>query len=84
MSEVIAESLDILKFSPSTTVRVDDLGCLVEPNTLFAVQNILEAIQLKYKKNQALNSQIPEFQVFFNGHVSNDFNTLLLSLSPNR
>ena len=78
------ESLDILKFSPSTTIiRVVDLGCSVGPNTFLAVQNILEAIQLNYCQNQAvLKSQIPEFQVFFNDHVSNDFNTLFLSLPP--
>ena len=82
MSEAIAESLDILNFSPSTSVRVVDLGCSVGPNTLFVVQNILEAIQLKYNKNQALNSQIPEFLVFFNDHVSNDFtHSLLIPLS---
>ena len=78
------EHLDIVKFSPSTTIRVADLGCSVGPNTFFAVQNILEAIELKYYQSQALNSQIPEFQVFFNDHVSNDFNTLFLSLPPDR
>ena len=84
MREAIAENLDIEKLSPSTTIRVADLGCSVGPNTFFAVQNILEAIQLKYcqKSQGLLNSQIPEFQVFFNDHSSNDFNTLFLSLPP--
>ena len=83
VSEAIVENLDILKFSPSATVRVADLGCSVGPNTFFAVQNILEAIELKCQ-NQGLDSQIPEFQVFFNDHTSNDFNSLFSSLFPNR
>ena len=83
VSEAIVENLDILKFSPSTTVRVADLGCSVGPNTFFAVQNILEAIELECQ-NQGLDSQIPEFQVFFNDHTSNDFNSLFSSLPPNR
>ena len=54
-----------------------NMGCSVGPNT-FAVQNILEAIELKCQ-NQRLNSQIPEFQVFFN-----DFSTLFASLPPSQ
>ena len=52
-------------------------------NTFLPVQNILEAIQLKHK-NQGLNSQIPEFLVFYNDHSTSDFNTLFISLPPNR
>ncbi|KAJ9676872.1 hypothetical protein PVL29_022063 [Vitis rotundifolia] len=83
VGEAIVESLDILKFSHSTTIRVADLGCSVGPNTFFAMENILEAIELKCQ-NQGLHSQIPEFQVFFNDHTSNDFNSLFSSLPPNR
>ncbi|KAJ9676873.1 hypothetical protein PVL29_022064 [Vitis rotundifolia] len=83
VGEAIVESLDILKFSPSTTIRVADLGCSVGPNTFFAMENILEAIELKCQ-NQGLHSQIPEFQVFFNDHTSNDFNSLFSVLPPNR
>lgn len=82
VGEAIVESLDILKFSPSTTIRVADLGCSVGPNTFFAMENILEAIELKCQ-NQGLHSQIPEFQVFFNDQTSNDFNSLFSSLPPN-
>ena len=84
VTEAIVENLDILKSSPSTTIRVADLGCSVGPNTFLAVQNILEAIELKCQNQGLLKSQIPEFQVFFNDQTSNDFNTLLSSLPPNR
>ncbi|XP_037497208.1 probable S-adenosylmethionine-dependent methyltransferase At5g38100 [Jatropha curcas] len=47
------------------------------------MENIIEAV--KYKcQSQGLASPIPEFQVFFNDHVLNDFNTLFRSLPPNR
>ena len=78
VGEAIVKIVDILKISPSTTIRVADLGCSVGPNTFFAMENILEAIELKCQ-NQGLDSQIPEFQVFFN-----DFSTLFASLSPSQ
>ncbi|CAI9753597.1 unnamed protein product [Fraxinus pennsylvanica] len=65
------------------TFSVADLGCSVGPNTFFAVQNILESVKLKYKTHEP-NSKIPEFQVFFNDHSMNDFNTLFKCLPPNR
>ena len=80
--EAILENLDIPKCSPSNAIRVADLGCAVGPNT-FQVQNIPDAVELKYQ-NQGLNSQIPDFQVFFNDQTSNDFNTLFAALPPNR
>jgi hypothetical protein len=83
ITESIAEKLDATNFVLSTTFRIADLGCSTGPNTFFAVQNIIEAVQLKYKC-QELHSQLPEFQVFFNDHVSNDFNTLFASLPPDR
>jgi len=83
ITESIAEKLDATNFVLSTTFRIADLGCSTGPNTFFAVQNIIEAVQLKYKC-QELHSQLPEFQVFFNDHVSNDFNTLFASLPLDR
>lgn len=80
--EAILENLDIPKCYPSNAIRVADLGCAVGPNT-FQVQNIPDAVELKYQ-NQGLNSQIPDFQVFFNDQTSNDFNTLFAALPPNR
>lgn len=69
--------------SSSNTFHIADLGCSVGPNTFFAVENIIEAVKFKFQ-NQGLNSQIPEFQVFFNDHTQNDFNMLFRSLSQNR
>ncbi|KAI3413020.1 uncharacterized protein J3R85_016582 [Psidium guajava] len=84
IDEVIAEELDIKRFSPAlTTFQIADLGCSVGPNTFVAVQNILEAVRRKYE-SLGLASQLPDFQVLFNDHVSNDFNTLFTSLPSDR
>ncbi|KAI3990090.1 hypothetical protein MKX01_018751 [Papaver californicum] len=63
------------------TFRIADLGCSVGSNTLVAVRNIVEAVDHKYKTHEVTQ---PEFQVFFNDHASNDFNTLFLSLPSER
>ncbi|XP_050258148.1 loganic acid O-methyltransferase-like [Quercus robur] len=81
INEAIAEKLDIQNFSSSNTFRVTDLGCSVGPNTILAMQNIVDAVELKY---QSQGHNTPEFQVFFNDHASNDFNTLFTSLPPDR
>ncbi|PRQ16751.1 putative loganate O-methyltransferase [Rosa chinensis] len=83
LDKEIAEKLDIEISLPSNTFNIADLGCSVGPNTFSSVENILEAVQLKYQC-QGLDSQIPEFQVFFNDHILNDFNMLFKSLPPNR
>ncbi|XP_059447123.1 loganic acid O-methyltransferase-like [Corylus avellana] len=81
MDDAIAEKLDV---TSECTFRIADLGCSVGPNTLIAVQNIIDAVQHKYQLSQAPASHTPEFQVFFNDHASNDFNTLFASLPPKR
>ncbi|XP_062150160.1 loganic acid O-methyltransferase-like [Alnus glutinosa] len=73
MDDAIAEKLDVIS---DCTFRIADLGCSVGPNTLFVVQNIIDAVQHKY--------QLSEFQVFFNDHASNDFNTLFASFPPKK
>ncbi|OMO55594.1 SAM dependent carboxyl methyltransferase [Corchorus capsularis] len=70
--------------SSNSTFRIADLGCSVGPNTFFAVQNIIDAIELKYHKTYKGNKINPEFQVFFNDHADNDFNTLFKLLPPSR
>ena len=70
-------------FASSQTFRLADLGCAAGPNTFFAVQNIIDAVELKYQ-SQGESSQLPEFQVFFNDHALNDFNELFESLPPER
>lgn len=83
ITEAVVEILDIENFASSNTFRIADLGCSVGPNTFFAVQNIIEAVQFKYQC-QGLDSQLPEFQVLFNDHTSNDFNALFSSLPLDR
>ncbi|XP_048330220.1 loganic acid O-methyltransferase-like [Ziziphus jujuba] len=79
----IEENFDKEILFSSKTLRIADLGCSVGPNTFFAVQNIIEAFESRYQKHQELNSRIPEFQVFFSDHTSNDFNLLFTSLPQN-
>ncbi|KAG6625358.1 loganic acid O-methyltransferase-like [Carya illinoinensis] len=81
ITDAIAEKLDFNNIVLSNTFRIADLGCSVGPNTFFAIQNIIEAVQCK-GKCQGLDPQLLEFQVFFNDHTSNDFNTLFKSLPP--
>ncbi|PIA29473.1 hypothetical protein AQUCO_06000079v1 [Aquilegia coerulea] len=83
VNEAIVDEFDIKQLSSSTPYRIADLGCSIGPNTFIAVQNIIEAVERKYQSN-GLESNIPEFQVFFNDHASNDFNTLFSSLPLDR
>ncbi|KAJ4842177.1 hypothetical protein Tsubulata_020725 [Turnera subulata] len=55
--------------------RVADFGCCVGPNTFVAMQRIIEAVGLKHDDK-------PEFEVLFNDHAKNDFNTLFKNI-PN-
>ncbi|PQQ15537.1 putative S-adenosylmethionine-dependent methyltransferase [Prunus yedoensis var. nudiflora] len=56
---------------------------VVDATKELLIENILEAVEFKYQ-SQGLNSQILEFQVFFNDHTPNDFNMLFKSLQQNR
>ena len=81
---------EILSASSSHNIifRIADLGCSVGPNTFSAMKNIIEAVQQKYQQSQgdhhSFSTQLPEFQVFFNDHVTSDFNTLFSSLPAER
>ncbi|KAJ4707000.1 S-adenosylmethionine-dependent methyltransferase [Melia azedarach] len=88
--EAISNKLDLKSLGlieASKTFQLADLGCSVGPNTFIAVQNIIEAVELKYQA-EAQHHQDPssalEFQVFFNDHIGNDFNVLFRSLPPSR
>ncbi|KAA8529782.1 hypothetical protein F0562_034118 [Nyssa sinensis] len=84
IDEAIAEKLEIkILTATSNTLRIADLGCAVGPNTFMTMQNVLQAIERKYQ-NQDLTFKKPEFNVFFNDHAANDFNTLFASLPPDR
>ncbi|XP_060196427.1 loganic acid O-methyltransferase-like isoform X1 [Lycium barbarum] len=82
--DAIVEKLDIksLLLSSSNTFRITDLGCSIGPNTFSSMQHIVEAVKFKYYNQIFTNStnNILEFQVFFNDHITNDFNTLFRSL----
>ncbi|KAG6672951.1 hypothetical protein I3842_16G085000 [Carya illinoinensis] len=83
ITDEIADKLDLKNIVLSNTFRIADLGCSVGPNTCFIVQNIIEAVQCKCQC-EGFDPQLLEFQVFFNDHTSNDFNTLFTSAPPNR
>ncbi|MCL7034738.1 hypothetical protein MKW94_030077 [Papaver nudicaule] len=81
IDEAIANYLDIQICPSSETFRIADFGCSVGPNTFIAMHNIVEAIHLKYRDE---SGSTPEFHVYFNDHTSNDFNTLFVSLPPEK
>ncbi|XP_057784288.1 loganic acid O-methyltransferase-like [Salvia miltiorrhiza] len=60
------------------TFRIADLGCSVGPNAFLAVDNIIAAVE------ERCGAHVPEFQVFFNDLIGNDFNTLFKLLPPSR
>ncbi|KAJ7970305.1 putative S-adenosylmethionine-dependent methyltransferase [Quillaja saponaria] len=79
----IIENLDIENVTPTSyTFSIADLGCSVGPNTFIAVNNIIEAVKQSYKTKFGKLNNLPDFQVYFNDHTSNDFN-LLFSNLPN-
>nr|XP_027073134.1 farnesoic acid carboxyl-O-methyltransferase-like [Coffea arabica] len=85
INEEIDKELDVKHLS-STSVhpfRIADFGCSTGPNTFVAMKVIREALEEKLRK-EGLASEVPEFQVFFNDHISNDFNTLFASLPQER
>ncbi|KAI3932737.1 hypothetical protein MKW92_028003 [Papaver armeniacum] len=87
IKEAIAKEFDVenqLMNNPSATFRIADLGCSVGPNCLIAINDIIEAIDLKFKSYfqglELKQTETPEFQVYFNDIASNDFNTLFASI----
>lgn len=73
----IIEHLDLEEAS-SSLFTIADLGCASGPNTFIAVDNIVQGVINKYKSKSYSN--LPEFQVYFNDHTANDFNTLFANL----
>ncbi|KAH8502822.1 hypothetical protein H0E87_014208 [Populus deltoides] len=66
----------------SKMFAIADLGCSTGPNTFIAMDNIIEAVTQKCKIKGYCS--LPEFQVYFNDHVSNDFNILFANLPSDR
>lgn len=84
--EAILENLQIGNPSSSTNSNsfcIADFSCSVGPNTFNAVNNIIETITQKFEI-EGHSSLLPEFHVYFNDHVSNDFNILFSNLPQNR
>ncbi|KAJ4717173.1 S-adenosylmethionine-dependent methyltransferase [Melia azedarach] len=48
------------------------------------MQNIIEAVELKFLQAKSQNLSALEFQAFFNDHYENDFNILFKTLPPSR
>lgn len=83
-TELIEQELDVGIINPDCRrFCVADFGCSVGRNTYLAVQNIIEAVETKYKSNEQ-DQQVPEFFVFFNDLVQNDFNTLFSYIHNNK
>ncbi|KAJ8747686.1 hypothetical protein K2173_011484 [Erythroxylum novogranatense] len=80
MKMSIVENLETEKLS-SATYRIADFGCSCGHNAILAIQTILEAVRHKI---QLEGCELPEFQVFFNDLVGNDFNTFFALLPPQR
>ncbi|CAH8363015.1 unnamed protein product [Eruca vesicaria subsp. sativa] len=83
MNEAISAKLSIDLISNRFSVA--DFGCASGPNTFTAVQNIIDAVQDKYRKETGQNPvENIEFQVLFNDFTTNDFNTLFQALPAER
>ncbi|KAF5801363.1 putative loganate O-methyltransferase [Helianthus annuus] len=82
IGEAIANKLDVQSFVGGHPFLIADLGCSIGPNTFIAVKNIINSVQLKYQTLKI--TPTPEFQVFFNDHASNDFNTLFKTLPSDK
>ncbi|CDP21471.1 unnamed protein product [Coffea canephora] len=55
-------------------IRVADLGCASGPNTLLAVESIIDSINRECHNLNIL--KLPNIQVFLNDLLSNDFNSI--------
>lgn len=86
LEEEIDSKFDIKNISSTTlkSFRIADFGSSTGHNSFPAMQIITEAIEKKFKRGGMIASQIPDFQVFFNDQIKNDFNTLFNSLRPER
>lgn len=83
LQQLISKHLDTdsPNFNPHKTFRIADLGCSVGPNAFLAVEKIIAAVENRYKSDR---DHVPEFHVFFNDVIGNDFNTLFELLPASR
>ncbi|XP_042035451.1 loganic acid O-methyltransferase-like isoform X1 [Salvia splendens] len=78
IEEEIATKLDI---STISFCCIADFGCSTGNNSFPAMHTIIEAVKRKYESSDL---KTPDFYVWFNDVVSNDFNTLFRSLPLDR
>ncbi|XP_030551501.1 loganic acid O-methyltransferase-like [Rhodamnia argentea] len=82
---VITEKFDVASLSSTShAIRLADLGCATGPNTILAMQNIVQILQRKFNSQCPNSRTLPEFHVFFNDKISNDFNTLFATLPSHK
>ncbi|KAL0430211.1 UNVERIFIED_CONTAM: Loganic acid O-methyltransferase [Sesamum radiatum] len=88
IEEEITKKLDIKQLSSNGLLDsfwIADFGCSTGHNSFLAMQIITKAIQNRFQSETSIiDSQSPEFYVFFNDHIKNDFNTIFRSLPPER
>ncbi|KAL0446810.1 UNVERIFIED_CONTAM: Loganic acid O-methyltransferase [Sesamum latifolium] len=77
----ISTKIDVKQIS--STFKIADFGCSTGHNSFAAMHVITQAINRKFDTEE-LSSLTPDFHVFFNDQVFNDFNTLFKSLPPKR
>ena len=70
-----------LEISTNNSFCVADFGCSTGNNSFPAMHTIIESVKGKYESS---GLKTPEFYVWFNDVISNDFNTLFSSLPPDR
>ncbi|XP_061365045.1 loganic acid O-methyltransferase-like [Gastrolobium bilobum] len=84
IDEAITKCFDLGAYAEHTSsICIADMGCSTGPNTFLAMQIIIDAIEHQFQSH-GLATQSSKLQVFFNDHVTNDFNTLFKNLPPNR
>lgn len=75
-NEAIAWKLDTTEvISPSSSMKwfaIADLGCSVGPNTIIAVEDIIDSVILKCQ-SFGQDEEALEFQVFFKDYASKRF-----------
>ncbi|KAL0463513.1 UNVERIFIED_CONTAM: Loganic acid O-methyltransferase [Sesamum latifolium] len=88
IEEEITKKLDITQLSSNglmDSLWIADFGCSTGHNSFLAMQMITKAIENRFQSETSMiDSPSPEFYVFFNDHVKNDFNTLFRSLPSER
>ncbi|GAU31236.1 hypothetical protein TSUD_210930 [Trifolium subterraneum] len=60
-----------------TSLAIADLGCSCGPNTFLVISETIKVVE---KLRQEMNHKSPEYKIFLNDLLGNDFNTIFQSL----